>query len=293
MSWLPPFSRAGTVLAPSRATLASSAPVRVPARVFSSSGGRASGRDPVGVGVDQGLLALVPLGQQLRRGGGAEQPGVGDAGVADAGQVPGGGHLAVEVPDRLVGVGVVVGEEPAGVGLGEDAGVAPALAGGRARLLGDRAEVEDVDHQQVAGLGALDLDGAAEHVGVGQVDVADVVGGVVVAELGVGPLAALDPELAAGLHEGGTGVVGVPAVVAGDGLVAHGLGLVDAEHHVWHERHLPCWVRGCLVLSLAAVTSGRGAGTPTKPACGSGRAWRAVGERLAGGNGRHTRWTLL
>ena len=173
--------------------------------------------------------------------------------------------LAVEVPDRLVGVGVVVGEEPAGVGLGEDAGVAPALAGGGAGLLGDRAEVEDVDHQQVAGLGALDLDGAAEHVGVGQVDVADVVGRVVVAELGVGPLAALDPELAAGLHRGGTGDVGVPAVVAGDGLVAHGLGLVDAEHHVWHERHLPCWVAGCLVLSLAAVPAGGERARPPSP----------------------------
>jgi hypothetical protein len=155
--------------------------------------------------------------------------------------MPGGGLLAVEVPDRLVGVRIVVGEEPAGVGLGEDAGIAPALPGGRPRLLGDRAQVEDVDHQQVARFGALDLDGPAEHVGMGQVDVADVVGRVVVAELGVGPLPALDPELTAGLNEGGAWDVGVPAVVAGDGLVAHGLGLVDAEYHVWHERHLPCW----------------------------------------------------
>ena len=39
--------------------------------------------------------------------------------------------------------------------------------------------------------------------------------------------------------------------------------------------------------------SGRGAGTPTKPAQGNSRPWRAVGERLAGGKDRHTRWTLL
>jgi hypothetical protein len=44
---------------------------------------------------------------------------VGDAGVADARQVAGGRLLAVEVPDGLVGVGEVVGEEPAGVGLSE------------------------------------------------------------------------------------------------------------------------------------------------------------------------------
>ena len=126
-----------------------------------------------------------------------------------------------------------------------------------------RAEVEDLDREQVTGLCALDGDRAAEHVRRGQVDVADVVGRVVVAELGVGPLPALDPELTAGLHEGSTGDVGVPAVVAGDGLVAHGLGLVDAEDHFWHEQHLPCWVRrgdalACLARSLSTTAAGGG-----------------------------------
>jgi hypothetical protein len=62
--------------------------------------------------------------------------------------------------------------------LGNYARVAPALARGRPLILGrlHRAELQDVDHQQVARLGALDLDWAAEHVGAGQVDVADVVG---------------------------------------------------------------------------------------------------------------------
>jgi hypothetical protein len=51
---------------------------------------------------------------------------------------------------------------------------------------------------------------------------------------------------------------------------------------------------GCLVLSLSAVPTGRwGAGTPTKRVQGNGRASPAVGERLAGGKDRHTRWTLL
>jgi hypothetical protein len=41
-------------------------------------------------------------------------------------------------------------------------------------------------------------------------------------------------------------------------------------------------------------TSGRwGAGTPAKPAQANCRATRAVGERLAGGKGRHALWTLL
>src|SRR6266511_4224541 len=104
------------------------------------------------------------------------EPWVGNAGVADAGQMPRGGVLPVEVPDRLVGVREVVGQEPAGVGLGEDAGVPPTLAGGGPDLLGHRAEVEDVHHQEVAGLGALDLDGAAEHMGNREVHVPNVIG---------------------------------------------------------------------------------------------------------------------
>ena len=43
MSWLPPFSRAGTVRAPSRATFSSADPLSVPASVWSTSGGSASG----------------------------------------------------------------------------------------------------------------------------------------------------------------------------------------------------------------------------------------------------------
>ena len=160
---------------------------------------------------------------------------MGDAGDLHAGEVPGGAGLAGEVQDRLVGVGEVLGEEPAAVGLGEDAGVAPALAGCVADLLRDRAEIEDVDDEQVAGFGALDGDRPGEHVGAGEVDVANVVGGVVVADLAVGPFAALDADRGAGPHGGGGWDVGVPAVVAGYALIAHGPGLVDGEHDVGHE----------------------------------------------------------
>ena len=124
-------------------------------------------RHPVRVAVDQRLLAAVPLRQQRRRRGGAEQPRVRDAGVADPGDVPRRGVLAVEVPDRLVGVREVVGEEAAAVRLGEDTGVAPSLARRVAVLLRGlaRAEVEDVDDQQVTRLGALDLDRARSACG--------------------------------------------------------------------------------------------------------------------------------
>src|SRR4029079_12204257 len=98
----------------------------------------------------------------------------------------------------------------------------------------DGAEVQDVDDQQVSWLRPLDLDRPAQHVADAQVHVAHVVGRVVVAQLRVGPLAALDAELAAGRNGCGGRDVGVPAVVAGHRLVAHRLRLVDAEHNLGH-----------------------------------------------------------
>src|SRR5690606_42069656 len=49
-------------------------------------------------------------------------------------------------------------QEAAAVDLGEDPGVAPALAGDRAGLLRHRPELEDVDDEQVARPRALDRD---------------------------------------------------------------------------------------------------------------------------------------
>src|SRR3954453_10092738 len=88
---------------------------------------------------------------------------------------------------------------------------------------------------------------------MGEVDVADVVGGVVVAYLAVGPLAALDTDALPRAHHGGDGDVRVPPVVAGHRLVAHRLGLIDGEHYIWH------------------VSALRSAGWCTGPPAGAGR----------------------
>ena len=144
------------------------------------------------------------------------------------------GLLPAEVPDRLVGVREVIGEEAPAVELGEDAGVTPALAGGLADLLGYRPEVEDVDDQQVARLGALDGDRPGQHVTALSSDVAHVVGRVVVADLGVGPLPALDADRGAGLTVA-AGDVRVPPVVTRHDLVTHRLGLIHAEHYIGHS----------------------------------------------------------
>src|SRR5207245_851329 len=109
-------------------------------------------------------LAGVPAPEQLRRRRSAEQSWVRDAGELDTGKVPRGALLTGEIPDRLVRVGETVGEEAAAVGLGEDPCVPPALAGRVADLLRHRTEVEDVNDEQVTGLGTLDVDRTGQHV---------------------------------------------------------------------------------------------------------------------------------
>ena len=140
----------------------------------------------------------------------------------------------MEVPDRLVRVGEPVGEEAAAVLRGEDAGVPPALAGRGTDLLRDRTEVEDVDDQQVPGLGPLDRDRPAQHVRHVEVHVAHVVGRVVVDDLVVGPLPAFHPDVLPRAHGDRGRDVGVPPVVARHRLVPHRLGLVNAEDDVGH-----------------------------------------------------------
>ena len=100
--------------------------------------------------------------------------------------------------------------------------------------------------------------GAAEHVRVGQVDVAYVVGGVVVADLAVGPVAALHTELVSGPHHGGSGDVRVPPVVSGNVLVAHGLAVVDMKTTVGHDSSSSVRDLGSAIDVAPALPAGRG-----------------------------------
>lgn len=149
------------------------------------------------VGCDELALAPVPRLQDLGGRRAAEDARVDEAGELDARDVAGRAVDALEVPDGL-GSGAVVSKVSRREGLGslrrgvvfvEEASAVAALEDAREApwLVLEGLDVHDLDEQDVAGLGALDLEGTAEVVDLGQVDVEDVVCRVIVADLAAGP----------------------------------------------------------------------------------------------------------
>ena len=183
------------------------------------------------IGRDQRGLALVPGRQHLRIGQTADQAGMDQAGEVHAGNVTRRGVEALDVPDRLLRQREMVGQEAAAVLLGEEAVKAP-------QALLQRTDVEQIDHQEIAGLGALDADRAGQEVHDRQIDVAHVVGGIVVLDEAAGPVIGLDDEIVAGIDPRHDRNIGVPAVV--DHVVFVGrLREIDLDQCLWH-RELPC-----------------------------------------------------
>jgi len=157
-----------------------------------------------------------------------------NARVADAGQMTGGGLLSVEVPDRFVGIWEVVGQETAAIHLGEDSRVPPALSRCWSGLLRHRAEIEDVDDEEIPRLGALHPDGTAKDVASVEADISYVVCRVIVAYLTVRPFAALHPELVAGFDFRRDRDVRVPPIVARNILFKHRFRLVNMKCNLRH-----------------------------------------------------------
>ena len=273
MSWLPPFSRGGAVRAASARDAVEVRALERPEDRAVRQRRQRQRRHAVGVGRDQVGLALGPLRQQLGRRRGAHQARVVDAHVGALRDVARGRDVAREVPDHLVGVGEAIGQEAAAVRLGEDARVAPAHAGVRALvLLVAGVDLEDVDDQQVAGLGALDVERPAEDVHAGQRRVADVVGGVVVLDRAVEPLAAVRAEHVARLDAHGRRDVRMPAVVTDVLLVGELLGVVQREEVLRHVR---------LLRSRMLVRTSRSDPTlAVARSVGSGVLWRTDSPRL-------------
>lgn len=141
----------------------------------------------------------------------------------------------------------MVGEKAAAVLLGEEAVEAP-------QAFLERADVEQVDDQQIARLGALDADRTGQEVHDRQVDVAHVVGGVVVLDEAAGPVIGLDDEVVAGIDPGNDRDVGVPAVVHHVIFVSR-LGEIDLDQCLWH-RDAPLlhgWLDGQIFRDLRGI----------------------------------------
>src|SRR5829696_7567254 len=151
-------------------------------------------RHPIGVRLDEGLLPPVPPGKQIMGRSAADEPRVPDPHELHVRHVARRRVQTTKVPNRLVGFGVDVGEETTAILLGEDAGVAPLISGP-----GGGSHVEDVHDQQVARLRAVNVDRPAQDVAGREVYIADVVRGIVVPDLQVGPIQALDAEVCAGV----------------------------------------------------------------------------------------------
>ena len=140
---------------------------------------------------------------------------------------------AADVPDRLLRQRKVIGQEAAAVLLREEAVEAP-------QAVGQRADVEQVHHQQVAGFHAFDPDRSAEEMHGRQVDVTDIVGRIVVLDVATGPVEGLDHEVVPRLDPCRHRNVRMPAVV--DQFVVVGRPVeVDLDDGVRH---------GCSLLLL-------------------------------------------
>ena len=171
------------------------------------------------IGVDQLLFARVPDFQHLVIGQTADQAGMDQAGPGHAGHMARFREHALEVPDRLLGFGEMLGQEAAAVLLREEAVEAP-----EAVLEG--ADVEEVDDDQIARLRALDPDGTRQEMHMRQVDVADIGRVVVVLDLAAGPVDRFDDEVVAGRDPFDHRNIGMPAVM---NLVVVERGAVDID----------------------------------------------------------------
>ena len=171
--------------------------------------------------------------------GAANQARVGDAGEANPRNMARLGEDTLEIPDRLGGFRKMVGEKATTVVLGEDAGEAPFVA-----LKG--ANIKNIHHKDVAGLGTIDPDWSTQDVDNFEVHILNVLGIVIIFDLAIGPVLALDPKHISWVDRSNGGDVRVPAVVPRHLLLIHGLGQINLEQSFWHRT---CQVRNNLIQS--------------------------------------------
>src|ERR1700722_3359736 len=178
------------------------------------------------IGGDQRRLALVPFCQQLRIGQTADQAGMHEAREIDAGYMTRRRVKPLDVPDRLLRQREMLGEEAAAILFREEAVETPETF-----LL--RTDIEQIDHQEVAGLRAFDTDRTGEEMHDRQVDVAHVIGGIVVLDEAAGPIVGLDDEIVAWIDPRHNRNIRMPAVVDHVIFISR-LRKIDLDQCLWH-----------------------------------------------------------
>jgi hypothetical protein len=165
------------------------------------------------------------------------------SGKAHAGDVAGVRIKSGNIPDRFLRQREVVGEKAAAILFGKESVEAP-------RALRENADVENIDDQKVARLGAMHTDRSGEKVNDAEIDIADIIGGIVVLDEAAGPVIGLHHEIFAGLHPLDDRDIRMPAVVNELVLVGRFLevnlddcfGHVRSSRSTWHHsnRHTLC-----------------------------------------------------
>src|SRR5699024_2783266 len=150
--------------------------------------------------------------------------------------MPRGRGVAVEIPYRLIGVGKLVYEERSAIGFSEDPRVAPALTAQPPRCLPrQRAHIDDIDDELIAGSGSGDCYRARQRADLRDGRVSDVLGGVVVFNDAVKPLSAVQSERVSGFHMHGRGNIGMIAIMSEYLLVGERFRRVQWKYYFGHD----------------------------------------------------------
>jgi hypothetical protein len=153
-----------------------------------------------------------------------------NAGVGDTRDMARCCHTAPEVPDHLVRIGELINEETATVFAREDAGVTPALTGDSVGIFFiTRSDVENVNNEKVAGLGAFNTERSAEDVDTRERGITYIIGRVIVSNSAVKPLTAVCPENVPGLDRDIGWDIRVPAVMPDVLLIGKGFRVIERE----------------------------------------------------------------
>src|SRR5579871_1285319 len=219
-------------------------------------------RHPLRIGRDQRGLAFVPFRQQLGIGQASDQARMYESCEGHAGDVARGSVKALDVPDRLLRQREMFGEESPAVLLGEEAVEAP-------HALFHRPDIQEVDDQKIAGLRPLDADRTREEVHDRQIDIAHVVGRIVVLDEPACPVVGLDDEVVARIDPRHDRHIWMPAVV--DHLIfIRRLGKINLDQCLYHFNaplfFEPCKIQTDKYLEIrAASTLSRGSSRTISP----------------------------